>query len=160
MHDCISLWFLSISAFCCLLYEFIVSSSFCHSHFIVAFCILFSFCSGMLFAFCLGVLLSFLFVHWYFFVFPTLCMIAFHCIVFPFGLGVVFSICLLLVLFWSFTLCMIAFHCGLGTLVSFGYAVGFLIPPWFILFIQCISFHLLYFVLLTQSNEWCFDAVC
>ena len=43
----------------------------------------------MLLSFNLGVLLSFLFIHWYFFVFSTLCMIAFHCGFPPFEHGAV-----------------------------------------------------------------------
>ena len=43
------------------------------------FVMLFPFLSVCSLVFHLVVLLSFLFVHWYFFVFPTLCMIAFHC---------------------------------------------------------------------------------
>ena len=43
------------------------------------FVILFPFILACSLLFHLGVLLSFLFIHWYFFVFPTLCMIAFCC---------------------------------------------------------------------------------
>ena len=37
---------------------------------------------------------------------------------------------------------MFAFHCGLFTLLSFEHAVVFLIPPWFVSFIQSKELHL------------------
>ena len=85
-------------AWCCLLYEFIAPSSFCHLHFVLVFCKIISFHFGMQLSFNLGVLLSFLFIHWYFLVFPTLCMIAFHCGFPPFEHGAVLFMTLLFLL--------------------------------------------------------------
>ena len=92
--------------------------------------------------FLLGMLLSFLFIHWFFFFLLSACF------------------------------CMIVFHCGFCTLLPFGHAVVFLIPPWFISFIQlkelCFIVFLYlgfliqacccllippWFILLIQSNE-------
>ena len=83
--DCIPLQVFTFWAWCCLYYEFIVPSFFivCISFpFLV---ILFPFMSACCCLYCLGMLLSFLFICWYFFVFPTLCMNAFCCRFFPFG---------------------------------------------------------------------------
>ena len=56
------------------------------------FVIIFPLISACCLVFCLGGLLSFLFIHWYFFVSPTLFMIAFHCCFFHFGFDAVFFI--------------------------------------------------------------------
>ena len=51
--------------------------------------------------------------------------------------------------FWSFAcLCMITSCCGLCTLLSFGCVVVFLIPPWFISFLQSKELHVVAFVVL------------
>ena len=80
VYDCISLWFFPFWLCWCLFYHFIVSSSFCHSSFVVFFGNFISFHFGMLLF--LGVFLSFLLIHWYFSVSLTLCIIAFHCSLF------------------------------------------------------------------------------
>ena len=72
--------------YCCAFCDFIVSSSFYHSSFVVVF---FPFILACCLLFCLDVALSFLFILSYFPVSLTLCTIAFHCI-FPL-LVVVFS---------------------------------------------------------------------
>ena len=118
-----------------------------------------------------------LFIHWYFFVFPPLCMIAFcrGCFFFWVWCFLFMSSLFLLFLVICLFRCMIAFYCGW---LSFGHVVVFLIPPWFIsssnqknCILLCLldfsfSFrHTVVFFIppsfnsFTESNEWCFIAV-
>ena len=142
---CSSLYFL---ACCCLFYEFIASSSFCHLHFIVAFWNLLSFVSACCLLFCLHELFSSSFIH----LLVLLCLSTFvyDCI------SLHFSVRVWCFLFYEFTVLSFLGHllvqvydCGLLWFVYFVifWVYGCLsFPPWFISFHQSKELHLITFV--------------
>ena len=115
---------------------------------------LFPFVLACCLLFCLGVLLSFLFIHWYFFVSPTLCMIAFYC-VFSFWV----LCCFLFICSSYFFFSLVSCYCFLsGAALVFNSSIGkelCLLHLLYFSFFQacCCLFPPPSFISFTQSNE-------